>query len=176
MKITSLPLPGAFLVEPEPIVDERGFFARSYCREEFAARGLNPMLVQCSMSFNERCGTLRGMHYQTKPHEEAKLVRCTRGAIFDVVIDLRPDSPTFKRWAGIELNAENRLALYIPEGCAHGFLTRADASEVFYQMSVVYHPECAAGVRWNDPAFAVDWPDEVRFISERDRSFADFSG
>lgn len=168
-------LAGAYMVEPEPIVDERGFFARTWCRDEFARQGLNPDLVQCSISFNKTAGTLRGMHYQQAPHAEAKLVRCTRGAIYDVIIDLRPDSATFTRWFGAELSAENRKALYVPEGFAHGFLTLADAAEVLYQMSEVFHAESARGVRWDDPAFAIAWPGAVRVIAERDRSFPDFS-
>lgn len=174
MKFVSLPLQGAFVIEPDPIVDERGFFARTFCREFFASHGLNPNLVQCSVSFNKLKGTLRGMHYQKKPHEEAKLVRCTMGAIYDVILDLRPDSPTFNLWVGIELSAANRCALYIPEGFAHGFLTLADESEVFYQMSEFFHSECNDGVRWNDPAFAIDWPGEVTLMSERDRCYPDF--
>ena len=175
MRFVPLPLQGAFVVEPEPVVDSRGFFARTFCREEFAARGLDPELVQCNVSFNKRKGTLRGMHYQKPPHEEAKLVRCTMGAIRDVIIDLRRDSPTYLRWAGVELTAENRNALYIPRGLAHGFLTLADASEVFYQMSHVFEPEATAGVRWNDPAFRIEWPGEVNVISDRDREFPDFA-
>ncbi len=174
MKFTALPLQGAFVIEPEPITDERGFFARTFCREEFSAHGLNPALAQCSVSFNKRKGTLRGMHYQKKPHEEVKLVRCTSGAIYDVIIDLRPDSPTFKRWEGIELSSDNRKAVYIPEGFAHGFLTLIDDCEVFYQMSEVFHSECAAGVRWDDPVFDIEWPDEVGVMSERDKNYPDF--
>jgi dTDP-4-dehydrorhamnose 3,5-epimerase len=165
---------GAVLVEAERISDERGFFARTFCRDEFAAQGLDTALVQCSISFNERAGTLRGMHYQRAPHEEAKLVRCTMGAIRDVVLDLRRESATFLRWAAVELSAANRSALYVPKGVAHGFVTLADASEVLYQMSVMFHPECAAGVRWDDRAFAIDWAAPVRVISERDRNYPDF--
>lgn len=174
LKFLPLPLPGAFVVEPEPIADERGLFARTFCVHEFAAHGLNPQLVQCSLSFNKRKGTLRGLHYQTKPHEEAKLVRCTYGAIYDVILDLRPDSPTFKRWSGVELSAGNRKALYIPEGFAHGFLTLQDESEVFYQMSEIYYPGCAVGVCWNDPAFGIELPETVVVISDRDRGYAPF--
>jgi dTDP-4-dehydrorhamnose 3,5-epimerase len=168
-------LKGAFVMEPERIVDERGFFARTWCRSEFEAHGLNPNLVQCNISFNEKKGTLRGMHYQVTPRAEAKLVRCTAGAIYDVIVDLRPDSGTFKQWTGVELNADNRRMLYIPEGLAHGFLTLSDDAEVFYQMSEVYSAEHTRSVRWNDPAFGIQWPDEVLVISVRDRSYPDFS-
>jgi dTDP-4-dehydrorhamnose 3,5-epimerase len=174
VKITPLDLAGAFIVEAERLDDERGFFARTFCRDEFAAHGLNPAVVQCSVSFNHREGTLRGMHYQRKPHEEAKLVRCTLGAIRDVILDLRAGSPTFRQWAAVDLTAANRRSLYIPEGVAHGFLTLADASEVFYQISEAFHPECSAGVRWDDPAFGIEWPAPVRVISERDRGYPDF--
>jgi dTDP-4-dehydrorhamnose 3,5-epimerase len=167
-------IPGVVEVRPEPHADERGFFARSWCRNEFEQQGLNPNLVQCNISANTRRGTLRGMHWQASPHAEAKLVRCTRGAVCDVIIDLRPASPTYKKWIAVELTAINYRMVYIPEGCAHGFLTLADETEVFYQMSEVYHPEAARGVRWNDPAFAIQWPEEVRVISERDRTYPDF--
>ncbi|HXF97252.1 MAG TPA: dTDP-4-dehydrorhamnose 3,5-epimerase [Gaiellaceae bacterium] len=169
-------LPGAWIVEAEPVEDERGFFARIWDAREFEERGLNGRLVQCSISFNRREGTLRGLHYQAPPHEEAKLVRCTRGAIFDVAVDLRRDSPTFGRWVGVELTEENRRALYIPEGCAHGFLTLVDGCEILYQISEFYAPEAARGVRWDDPAFGVRWPAEVRVINERDRTYPDFEG
>jgi dTDP-4-dehydrorhamnose 3,5-epimerase len=158
-------------VERHP--DERGFFARTFCANEFASRGLNPKLVQCSISFNARKGTLRGLHYQVAPHGEAKLVRCTRGAIYDVIVDLRANSPTLRLWIGVELTDQKRNMVYIPEGCAHGFLTLADESEVFYQMSEFYAPESARGVRWDDPAFRIDWPGKVEVISERDRTYPD---
>ena len=154
--------------------DERGFFARSWCRKEFEEAGLDSRLVQCSISYNTKRGTLRGMHYQTAPFAEAKLVRCTRGAICDVILDLRAASPTYKKWVAVTLSAENRDMVYIPEGCAHGFLTLADDTEVFYQMSEYYHPEAARGVRWNDPAFGIDWPEHVTVISDRDRTLPDF--
>lgn len=175
MRFVPLPLSGALLIEPEPIADERGFFARIYCREEFAAHGLDPDLVQCSVSLNKRKGTLRGMHYQKSPHEETKLVRCTMGAIRDVIVDLRRDSLTYLRWAGVDLSAENRSTLYVPRGFAHGFVTLADNSEVFYQMSRFFEPGSAAGVRWNDPAFGIEWPGDVSVISERDRNYPDFA-
>jgi dTDP-4-dehydrorhamnose 3,5-epimerase len=164
---------GAFIVEPERISDARGFFARTWCQREFEEHGLNPALVQCSISFSRRKGTLRGMHYQAAPHEEAKLVRCTAGAIYDVAIDLRAASPTFGRHAAVVLDAGNRRGLYVPEGCAHGFLTLADDTEVAYQMSEFYAPESGRGVRWDDPAFGIRWPGEVREINERDRTYPD---
>ena len=168
-------LKGAFVVEIEPLVDERGFFARTWCEREFQAHIGPCRFVQCNISFNSKRGTLRGMHYQASPCEEARLVRCTMGAIYDVIIDLRPNSETFKKWFSVELTAEDRRLLYIPKGFAHGFVTLQDSTEVFYQMSEFFQPEYARGVRWNDPAFAVDWPMEARVISQRDRDFPDFS-
>jgi dTDP-4-dehydrorhamnose 3,5-epimerase len=165
---------GVFEVQLERKADERGFFARSWCREEFERAGLNPGLAQCSISYNPRKGTLRGMHYQAAPYAEAKLVRCTRGAIYDVVIDLRPQSPTYRHWAGFTLTAENRDMVYIPEGCAHGFLTLEDESEIFYQISEFYNAESARGVRWDDPAFGIVWPATPQLMSERDRTYPDF--
>ena len=170
------PLPGAWVLEPERIADARGFFARSFADEEFEARGLNPHVVQGNISWNARKGTLRGMHYQRPPMAEAKLVRCTRGALWDVVLDLRRGSPSFKRHFGVRLDAENRSALYVPEGCAHGFLTLEDDTEVAYQMSQRYSAEHGAGVRWNDPAFGIEWPGEVEVIADRDRDYPDFAG
>jgi dTDP-4-dehydrorhamnose 3,5-epimerase len=167
-------LKGAFLIEPERREDERGFFARAWCQREFVARGLNPRLVQCNISFNRQRGTLRGMHYQAAPYEEVRLVRCTRGAIYDVIIDLRPHSPTFTQWVAVELTADNYCMLYVPEQFAHGFQTLEDNTEVFYQMSEFYAPEYVRGVRWNDPAFAITWPQAARIISERDQQYADF--
>jgi dTDP-4-dehydrorhamnose 3,5-epimerase len=167
---------GVCVVEPERHVDERGFFARTWDPEEFAAHGLNPRVAQCSISFNAGRGTLRGLHYQSAPHEEAKLVRCTAGALFDVALDLRAHSPTFLSWFGATLSGDNGRALYVPEGCAHGFLTLADATEVHYQISAPHAPDAARGVRWDDPAFAIEWPGEVKVISERDRTYADFAG
>jgi dTDP-4-dehydrorhamnose 3,5-epimerase len=165
---------GAFEISLERKVDERGFFARSWCEVEFKRHNLNPRLVQCNVSFNAQKGTLRGMHYQDAPYPEAKLVRCTRGAIYDVVLDLRPHSETFKHWAGVMLTSENRRMLYVPERCAHGFLTLEDDTEVFYQMSEFYHPELSRGVRWDDDAFQIDWLGQVRVISERDRTYPNF--
>jgi len=154
--------------------DERGFFARSWCQKEFKAKGLNDHTVQCNISFNARKGTLRGIHYQAAPATEAKVVRCTQGAIYDVVVDLRPDCRTFKEWVGVLLTADNRKMLYVPEGCAHGFLTLKNDTEVFYQMSEFYYPELACGVRWDDPAFQISWPEKVEVISERDRTYPNF--
>lgn len=168
MKFTETSIPGAYLVEMEPLADERGFFARSWCSDEFARHGLNAKLVQCNISYNRKRGTLRGMHYQAEPFPEAKLVRCTKGAIYDVILDLRRDSTAFKRWEAFELSAANRHMLYIPEGVAHGLQTLEDDSEVFYQMSEYYHPECADGVRWDDPAFGIKWPLPEPVISLRD--------
>jgi dTDP-4-dehydrorhamnose 3,5-epimerase len=167
-------LPGVFEIRLEPSQDERGFFARSWCEREVVDHGLNPKLVQCNVSFNFKKGTLRGIHYQDEPYQEAKLVRCTQGAIYDVAVDLRPQSPTFKGWYAAVLSAENRHMLYIPEGCGHGFQTLTDNAEVFYQMSQFYHPESARGVRWDDPAFQIDWPGEVKVISDRDRTYPNF--
>jgi len=165
---------GVFEIRLELKHDERGFFARSWCQKEFESHGLNSKLVQCNVSFNTRKGTLRGMHYQAAPYAEAKLIRCTRGAIYDVVVDLRRESPTFTSWIAVLLTAENRNMVYVPEGCAHGFLTLEDGSEVFYQMSEVYMAESARGVRWDDPAFQIKWPGKVNMISERDRCYPDF--
>lgn len=169
-------LPGAFEIEMERHEDERGFFARSWCRREFEARGLNPRLAQCNISFNDRKGTLRGMHFQVRPFEETKLVRCTRGSLYDVIVDLRPDSPSYRKYAGVVLTPESGKMLYVPEGFAHGFLTLEDRAEVFYQISEFYAPDHARGFRWNDPAFAIVWPAEVKVISDRDRSYPDFAG
>ena len=166
------PLEGAFAVEIEPIEDERGFFARSFCQEEFRAHGLYPVVAQCNVSFNRRRGTLRGLHYQDKPHEEAKLVRCTLGAVWDVIVDIREDSPTRHRWHAIELTAENRRALYVPRGFAHGFQTLLDDSEVLYQMSEFYHPDSARGLRWDDPALGITWPLPDPILSLRDRAYS----
>jgi dTDP-4-dehydrorhamnose 3,5-epimerase len=174
MRFHETRLPGVVEIEPELHADERGFFARAWCEREFAEHGLNPRLVQCNLSGNVHKGTLRGIHYQAAPYREAKLVRCIRGSIYDVAVDLRPESPTYLQWAGAELSATNRRALYIPEGCGHGFLTLENESELYYQMSEFYHPESARGARWNDPAFAIVWPASVEVISDRDRTYPDF--
>ena len=174
MRFQETKLAGVFEIHLEPKADERGFFARTWCREEFRDRGLNDNIVQCSVSLNRRRGTLRGVHYQAAPFAETKIVRCTSGAIYDVVVDLRTQSPTFREWFATVLDAESRGSLYIPEGCAHGFLTLTDESEVLYQMSEFYHPDAGRGVRWNDPAFQIAWPEQVEVISERDRTYPDF--
>ena len=167
-------LPGVFEIHIEAVSDERGFFARTWCQEEFEVHGLNGRLAQSSLSFNKRKGTLRGMHYQVAPHVETKLVGCNKGAICDVVLDLRPQSPTFKDWFAVVLTAEKRNMIYVPEGCAHGFLTLVDECEVSYQISEFWNAESARGVRWNDPAFQITWPEKVEVISERDRMYPDF--
>ena len=168
-------LAGAFVIQPEKRKDDRGFFARTFCREEFLAHGLNPAVSQCNVSFNKRSGTLRGMHYQISPFAETKLVRCISGAIFDVIIDLRESSETFTQYFALELSAPSGNMLYIPEGFAHGFQTLRDDTEVFYQMSQPYAPDSARGVRWDDPAFAIQWPAAERIILERDRNYPDFA-
>ncbi len=175
MIFTETRLKGAFIIDPERREDERGFFARTFCQEEFGSHGLNMQFVQCSTSYSKKKGTLRGMHYQAAPHEEAKLVRCTRGVIFDVIIDLRPRSQMLSQWVGVELAAEEGRMLYIPEGCAHGFQTLADETEVSYQMSEFFHREYARGVRWDDPAIGVGWPLSNPILSERDGSYPNFS-
>ena len=164
-------LKGVFVVEPEMIEDERGFFACSWSPIDFEKHELNPRLRQCNISFNNKRGTVRGMHFQEKPHEEAKLVRCTRGAMYDVAVDLRPGSPSRYRWQAVELTADNHRMLYIPEGLAHGYQTLADDTEIFYQMSESYHPESARGLRWDDPRVGIEWPLPMTVISERDAKF-----
>ncbi|HEY3851373.1 MAG TPA: dTDP-4-dehydrorhamnose 3,5-epimerase [Steroidobacteraceae bacterium] len=171
MRFTETALAGAYLVEMDRIEDDRGFFARSFCAEEFAAHGLAASMPQCSVSFNSRRATLRGLHFQADPHAEDKLVRCTAGAVFDVIVDLRPQSRTRCRWIGLELTADNRRALFVPKGFAHGFITLADGSEVLYMMSVPYAPGPARGVRWNDPALAIDWPLEPKWMADRDAAY-----
>jgi len=166
-------LAGVYLVEGERYADERGFFARTWCAREFAEKGLEPELAQCSVSFNRRRGTLRGLHYQAPPFAEAKLVRCTRGALYDVAVDLRPDSPGFRKWVGVELREGDGRALYVPRGFAHGFYCLADATEVAYQISTPFRPEAARGVRWNDPLHGVAWPGPVEVIAPRDRDYPD---
>ena len=165
----------ARLIDLEPKPDDRGFFARSWCRRELADQGIDVDIAQESVSYNRLAGTLRGLHFQKPPHEEAKIVRCTRGAIFDVIVDLRPRSPTYRQWEGFHLNAENRRALYVPKGFAHGFQTLVDDTELFYQISAFHVPAAAAGLRYNDTAFGIVWPLPVRAISERDRTAPDFN-
>ena len=165
-------LKGAYIVELEKHKDERGFFARSWCEKEFSSKGLETKLVQCNVSFNKRKGTLRGLHYQVPPHAETKLVRCTRGALYDVIVDLRSGSPTFLKWFGVELTAENYRMLYIPQRFAHGFQTLKDGTEIFYQMSEFYAPEAARGLRWDDPRLEIAWPVAERTISKKDTEYA----
>lgn len=174
MIFTDTSLSGALVIEPERLEDPRGFFARTWCQKEAEARGLNPRIVQCSVSFNKSTGTLRGLHYQIAPCQESKLVRCTMGAVYDAIIDLRPASPTFTRHIGIVLSAENRRMLYVPEGFAHGFQTLEDDSEVFYQISEFYSRAHSRGVRWDDPAFGIVWPLAPTVMSDADRRHPDF--
>jgi dTDP-4-dehydrorhamnose 3,5-epimerase len=176
MRFERMSLPGAWTIELEPLEDERGWFARTFDAAELRARGMDPAVVQCSASFNVRRDTIRGLHYQAEPHRESKLVRCVRGAIFDVAVDLRPASPTYCRWYGVKLSAENRRAVHLPPGVAHGYQTLTEGCEVLYQMSTPHVPVAARGVRWDDPAFAIGWPPpaETLTISERDRSYPDF--
>jgi dTDP-4-dehydrorhamnose 3,5-epimerase len=171
MMFTESPLAGAFIIDMSRFEDERGFFARSFCAEEFATRGLVAGMTQCSVSFNARRGTLRGLHFQAAPHDEDKLVRCTAGAIFDVIVDLRAGSPTHRQWFGAELTGANHRSLYIPQGFAHGFISLADATEVFYMISVPYAAGFARGLRWNDPALGIRWPIEPVVISVRDAEY-----
>jgi dTDP-4-dehydrorhamnose 3,5-epimerase len=175
MRFVELRLAGACLVQLDPQGDERGFFARAYCEREFAARGLASRFPQCNLSRNRRRGTLRGMHYQAAPHREAKLVRCVAGAVYDVIVDLRPGSPTHLQWTAEELAASTGAALYVPPGFAHGFMTLEDDTDVFYQMGEFHVPEAARGFRWNDPAFSIGWPFEPVVVSERDRHYPDFA-
>lgn len=176
MVFTETTLEGAFVIELEKHEDERGFFARTFCRKEFEAHDLNPNLVQSNISFNKKKGTLRGMHYHIAPHQEAKLVSCLKGATYDVIIDLRADSPSYRQWFAVELSAENYKMLYIPERFAHGFQTLEDNTVVLYQMSEFYHPECARGVRWDDPVFEIRWPLSNRVMSKKDLNYPDFRG
>lgn len=177
MHIEPTSLPGVMVIDLDRIEDARGWFARTFCRDEFAALDMNADVAQCNLSFNRSAGTLRGMHYQAAPHEESKVVRVTRGAIHDVAIDLRPDSPTYCRWHAEHLAADNHRALYIPEGCAHGFQTLVDDTEILYLMGDAYHAESARGVRWDDPAFGIDWPDppHERIVADRDAEYPDFA-
>lgn len=174
MKFTETCLGGAFVIEPERLVDERGYFARTWCTREYEARGLNPRFVQCNTSYNRKKGVLRGMHFQAPPHAEAKLVRCTRGSVFEVIIDLRKTSPTYTKHFSVTLNVDNGQMLYIPEGFAQGFQTLEDDTEILYQMSEYYAPEYGRGVRWDDPVFRIAWPPADRIINSRDRNYPDF--
>jgi dTDP-4-dehydrorhamnose 3,5-epimerase len=168
-------LPGVFEIQVEPKGDERGFFARSWCQREFEQYGLNSKIAQCNVSFNERRGTLRGMHYQAEPHPEAKLVRCTQGSIYDVVVDLRAASTTFRKWVSVVLSATDRNMIYVPEGFGHGFLTLENQTEIFYQMSEFYYPELSRGIRWDDPGLQIEWPFLPEVISDRDRTYPDLA-
>lgn len=174
MLFTETKLNGAFVLELEKREDSRGFFARTFCKREFAAHGMNPNVVQCNIAYNNKKGTIRGMHFQYAPFAEAKFIRCTKGAIYDVILDLRSGSPTFKQWASAELSEENHKMLYVPEGFAHGYQTLTDVSEILYQVSQFYAPESASGVRHDDPAFAIEWPLQVAVISDLDRKWPDF--
>jgi len=176
MRFSEVSLLGAYLIEVEESSDERGSFGRTFCRREYQAHGLNPDVAQRSTSVNPRAGTLRGMHYQLAPHAEAKTIRCTRGAIFDVIVDLRADSPTYLQWFGIELSAQNRKLLYVPPGLAHGFESLTAQAEVDYQMSEEHRPELGRGIRWDDPAFGIRWPLRPQVMSVRDRDYPDFQG
>ena len=169
------PLQGAFIIEPEILTDKRGAFARIFCQKEFENYGLDTNISQCSISLNTKKFTLRGIHYQNSPHEEAKLVRCSRGMIYDVIVDLRPNSPTFMEWTTIEISAENKKMVFVPKGFAHGFQTLEDYTEVIYQMSEFYYPGHSSGFRWNDPSFNIKWPTDPRVISSKDQSFPDFN-
>jgi dTDP-4-dehydrorhamnose 3,5-epimerase len=171
LRFVETPLTGLYLLEVEPIDDDRGFFARSFCARDFRDHGLEDRVAQCNISFNNKAGTLRGLHFQAQPYEEAKLVRCTRGAIYDVAVDVRPNSPTYLKWFAAELTAENRYMMFIPRGFAHGFQTLVDESEVFYLMSEFYHPECARGLRWDDPSLGITWPLADPIISDKDRGY-----
>ncbi|MEM7584860.1 MAG: dTDP-4-dehydrorhamnose 3,5-epimerase family protein [Acidobacteriota bacterium] len=173
MKFRSLEIPGAYLLEPERSTDRHGFFARNFCRDELEERGLDPALVRCEVSVNRRSGTVQGMHYQGAPYEAVRLVRCTAGAVYVVIVDLRHDSPAYRRHVGVELCPAKRQSLYVPAGVGHGFQTLEDETEVFFQTSEMHYPECERGVRWNDPALAIEWPREITEISDRDQSFPD---
>lgn len=174
MIFQKIPMKGAFIIEMKPMRDERGFFARSFCQKEFEEQGINPRLVQANVSYNNNKGTLRGIHYQISPFEETKLVRCTQGAIFDVIIDLRKESPTYMQWFGVELNSENRTMLFVPESFGHGFQTLMDNTEVTYMVSEFYTPGSERGIRWDDPAFDIRWPVEVQVISDKDANWDDY--
>jgi len=174
MRFIKTAVAGAYIIELEPHSDERGLFARTWCEREFADHGISMTIRQSSISVNRRRGTMRGMHYQVAPHAEQRVVRCTSGAIYDVIVDLRPDSKSYREWVSVEMSKDNRKMVYVPEGCAHGFVTLVDDVEVFYQMSASYSPDHARGVRWNDPAFSIEWPIEVAVVSERDNNHPDF--
>lgn len=169
------PIAGARLIEPKKIGDHRGFFARIWCQDELRQQGLKSELAQSNVGFSQRQGTLRGLHFQSAPHVEVKIVRCTRGSMFDVIVDLRPDSPSYKRWFGVELSEDNHKMLYVPEGCAQGYVTLSDNTEMYYHTSEFYHPESASGVRFDDPEFAIEWPAAAAVISDQDRAWPDYA-
>jgi len=175
MKFVELELPGAYVIEPDRFEDERGFFARLWCETEFCEQGLSAKIVQSNVGSNPKAGTLRGLHFQFAPHAEVKVLRCPRGAIFDVVVDLRPDSPTFKKWCGVELTEENGKTIYVPEGFATGYLTLVDNTEIYYHTSEFFHPESASGVRYDDPALGIEWPEKIQLISKADQGWPDIS-
>ena len=171
MTFTESRIPGAWIIDVSEIHDDRGFFAMTWLPGEFTKRGLDPSLAQCNLAFNHKRGTLRGMHFQKAPHEQVKIIRCTRGALLDVIVDLRPDSPTYRRWEAVELSADNRRMFYMPKGIAHGYLTLTDAAEAYYHASAPWAPQAESGVRWNDPAFGIKWPFEPAVISEKDANW-----
>jgi dTDP-4-dehydrorhamnose 3,5-epimerase len=174
MRFIQTDVDGCFVIEPDRFDDDRGFFSRIWDAKEFTAHGLSTEFAQFNLAYNHKAATLRGMHFQSAPHEEVKLVRCTRGGVYDAIVDLRPGSPTFLKWAGVELTADNYLTFYVPKGCAHGYITLVDKSEVAYQVSAAYAPTSARGVRWNDPAFGIRWPIAPKVIHERDANYPDF--
>jgi dTDP-4-dehydrorhamnose 3,5-epimerase len=176
MQFTPSRIPGAWVIDIAPIHDHRGFFAMTWLPEEFSKRGIDPALAQCNLAFNHKRGTLRGMHFQKAPHAQAKIIRCTRGALLDVIVDLRPESPAYRQWEGVELTAENRRMLYMPDGIAHGYLTLTDEVEAYYHASTPWEPAAESGVRWNDPAFNIAWPSDDLVMIPRDRDYADFAG
>jgi dTDP-4-dehydrorhamnose 3,5-epimerase len=176
MIFVETPLRGAYVLEPQRIEDDRGFFARVFCRNELTKLGLKTDIAQTNMAFSHRRGTLRGLHFQQAPYAEVKIVRCTKGAIYDVIVDLRPESPSFKHWFGAELSESNRKILYVPEGFAQGYLTLTDGAEMYYSTSEIYHPEAAFGIRYNDPEFGIVWPAAVEVMSQQDRGWPDYSG
>lgn len=175
MVFTRTRIPGAFLIEIEKRSDARGFFARAWCENEFHEHGIDVQFVQANIGFSEHAGTVRGLHYQLAPHEETKLIRCTRGAVFDVIVDLRTTSPGYKQWYGVELSEQNHRMLYVPGGCAHGYQTLTESAEVFYPVSTFFKPEAERGIRYDDPTFNIEWPIHVRVISEKDRAWTDYS-
>jgi dTDP-4-dehydrorhamnose 3,5-epimerase len=176
MTFTETALAGAFIIDIVALKDDRGFFARTWAADELKTRGLDPTVVQCNVAWNPAKGTLRGMHFQRAPYDEVKIIRCTRGSLFDVIVDLRPESPTFRKWTSVELNANSRRMLYVPKGFAHGYLTLTDDVEAHYHVSAPYTPACADGVAWNDPAFGIEWPFAPTVMSERDRTWPHFNG